>query len=84
MARFGRTIYVTNCKGIGFDDNNNQFKVDIDIPGNVTDLSRANGKVRKRLNNNRILITEIATSSKYYSMTIDEFIDNASQVTDHK
>lgn len=84
MARFGRTIYVTHCTGIGFDENNNQFDIEIDIPGKVTDLSRANGKVRKRLNNNKILIKEICTTSKYYSMTVEEFIENATRVTEHK
>lgn len=84
MARLGRTVYVTHCVGIGFDENNEPFDVDVNIMGKVSSLDLANTKVRKKLNNNKILINEISTTSKYYSMTVEEFIENASMVTDHK
>lgn len=84
MARLGRTIYVTHCTGIGFDENNELFNVEVDISGNITDLARANNKVRKKLNNDKILIKEIVTTSKYYSMTEEEFIEHATMVTEHK
>lgn len=84
MARLGRTVYVTHCVGIGFDENNDPFDVDVDIMGNVTSLDLANSKVRKKLKNNKVLINEISTTSKYYSMTVEEFIEKATMVTDHK
>lgn len=84
MARLGRTVYVTHCVGIGFDENNDPFDVDVDIMGNVTSLDLANSKVRKKLKNNKVLINEISTTSKYYSMTVEEFIENATLITDHK
>lgn len=84
LARLGRTVYVTHCVGIGFDENNEPFDVDIDILGKVSSLDLANTKVRKRLQNNKVLINEISTTSKYYSMTVEEFIENATLITDHK
>lgn len=84
MARLGRTVFVTRCVGIGFDENNEPFDVDIELLGNISTLERANSKVRRKLQNNKVLIKEISTTSKYYSQTLEEFIENASQVTEHK
>lgn len=84
MARLGRTIFVTHCSGVGFDENNEQFQVEVDIQGNITDLNIANTKVRRQLKNNKILIHKIEQSSKYYSMTVEDFMKNADLVTDHK
>lgn len=84
MARLGRTVYVTHCKGIGFDENNEQFIIDVDVPGNVKDLNKANYRVRKLLKNDKVLVKEIETTAKYYSMTVENFIKYADMVTDRK
>lgn len=84
MARLGRTIYTTRCVGVGFDKNNEPFNVDFEMLGKVTSLEQANSRARKKLKNNKILINEFETTSKYYSMTIEEFLKNASLITDHE
>lgn len=82
MARIGRRIYVTHCKGIGFDEDNNMIDIEVDLVGNVSDLQRANWRVRKKLNNQRVTLSSIERTSKYYSMPLETFIDNADSITD--
>lgn len=80
--RIGRRIYATRCIGVGFDENNNKIPVDVTILGSYDNIKRANAAVRKRLGNERILLEKIEVTSKYYSMTRDDFIKHADKVTD--
>lgn len=80
--RIGRRIYTTRCIGIGFDKDNNKVPIDIVILGNYLDIKRAQASLQRQLNNSRILLERIETSSKYYSMTREDFIKHADKVTD--
>lgn len=83
-ARVGRTIYVTHCVGIGFDQNNNPFNVDINLYGKVKSIDQANNRARRKLHNSKILINEYETTSAYYSMNIEDFMEHATLVTNHQ
>ena len=81
MSRIGRRVYVTHCKGVGFDDDNKLINIETDLLGNIDSVERANVRVRKKLGNNRITIQSIEHSSKYYSMPLEVFIDNCDKVS---
>ena len=81
-TRIGRRIYVTHCEGVGFDQDNNVINVNVDLLGNISDIQRANSMVRRKLGNNRITLKSLNTTSKYYSMSVPDFIEHADKVTE--
>lgn len=64
-----------------FDDENNLQNVTVDLYGNINDKERATSKVAKKLGTNRVIVNSMNTHSKYYSMTLENFVDNADSIT---
>ncbi len=80
--RIGRRVYTTTCKVVMFDDKNEMKRGEVHLYGNINDKERATAKVAKALGTNRVIVEEMETSSKYYSMTVDTFVLYADSVTD--
>lgn len=81
-TRIGRRVYTTVCSVVTFDDNNEMKRVDVHLYGNINDKERATSKVAKKLGTNRVIVEEMETSSKYYSMPIEAFVEHADSITD--
>ena len=80
--RVGRRIFVTHCVGVMFDDNNDMHDFAYDIVGNITSPKRATNIIKKRLNLDRVLVKQVSVTSKFYSMPVQKFIENADKTTD--
>lgn len=81
-TRIGRRVYTTVCNVVTFDDNNEMKRVEVHLYGNINDKERATAKVAKKLGTNRVIVEEMETTSKYYSMTIEAFVEHADSITD--
>lgn len=82
-TRVGRNVKVTTCECLVVDENNDTHKQTITLYGDYSDITRAQNRVRKELQNRRVLVTGISQDSFYVSMPIEEFIKNG-QITEHK
>lgn len=78
--RVGRRVYVTVCECVLFDDDNEMKTETIELYGNINDKEHATSKVAKKLGTNRVIVKKMETSSKYYSMPLETFIENADSV----
>lgn len=80
--RIGRRVYETLCNVLMYDKDNNQVELDVPIIGNINNLERATSMVARQLGTTRVLVKSMNTTSKYYSMTVSDFIKHADSVTD--
>ena len=74
MARtsIGRTVIETICE-VQFVDENNDVREDtITVYGDY-DINSAQNAVRKKLNNNRLIVERVTHRSFYGKMTLEKF-----------
>lgn len=80
--RIGRRIYETTCEVLMYDKDNNPVELTVPIIGNINKLELATTKVAKQLGTNRVLVKSMETNSRFYSMTMSDFIKHADRVTE--
>lgn len=80
--RIGRRVYTTTCEVVFYDDNNELRNETVNVIGNYNDKNRLTAKVAKQLGTSQVIIKSYEVSSKYYSMSMDAFVQAADKITD--
>lgn len=81
-TRIGRRVTVTKCDCMIVDESNDVSEEQVVLYGDYNDMTRAQNAVRKKLQNNRVLVKAIHQSYFYASMPIEKFLDEADQITE--
>lgn len=74
MARtsIARTVIKTICEVQYVDDNNDTKEAVVEVYGDY-DINSAQNAVRKKLNNNRLIVERVRHESFYGKMTLEKF-----------
>lgn len=80
-TRIGRNIVSTTCECIIVNKDNNTEKKTVTLAGDYSDEVRATNACKKKLKVKRLLVQNIHTDRRYYSMPIETFVKNADRVT---
>lgn len=83
-TRIGRRINTTVCDCLIVDKDMNTVQREVVLHGDYSNITRATNACKKKLGVKRLLVQGIQTTSKYYSMPIDHFIEEADQVSETK
>ena len=71
--RIGRTIYETTCKGVYLDVEKKAHEFEVSLYGNISEKKAIN-RLRKKFGTESLIISDMKLSSKYVSMSIDDFV----------
>lgn len=71
--RIGRTIYETTCKGVYLDVEKKAHDFSEILYGNISEKKAIN-RLRKKFGTESLIISDMRLSSKYVSMTIEDFV----------
>lgn len=80
-TRIGRNIVSTTCECIIVNKDNNTEKKTVTLAGDYSNEVRATNACKKKLKVKRLLVQNISTNIRYYSMPIETFVKNADRVT---
>lgn len=80
-TRIGRNIVSTTCECIIVNKDNNAEKKTVTLAGDYSNEVRATNACKKKLKVRRLLVQNISTNIRYYSMPIEKFVKNADKVT---
>ena len=75
--RIGRTITRCICTCIVVEPDNSIVKKDVTIYGDYKAEKWLKNAVKRKLNNDNVLIESVKKISCYYSMTIENFVKHA-------
>lgn len=80
-TRIGRNIVSTTCECIIVNKDNNTEKKTVTLAGDYSNEVRATNACKKKLKVKRLLVQNISTNIRYYSMPIETFVKNADRIT---
>lgn len=80
-TRIGRNVVSTTCECIIVNKDNNTEKKTVTLAGDYSNEVRATNACKKKLKVKRLLVQNISTNTRYYSMPIETFVKNADRVT---
>lgn len=73
----GRTMFLTFCTGVRFDERSGGLSLDEWVIAGRCDRANAQKRLRQLFGDNSIVVTETEQVSDYYSVPFDEFITMA-------
>lgn len=73
----GRTMFLTFCTGVRFDERSGELSLDEWVIAGRCDRANAQKRLRQLFGDNSIVVTETEQVSDYYSVPFDEFITMA-------
>lgn len=77
LNRIGRRVTKTVYDVLYYDENNERHSVQLELFGSY-EPETAQKKLRKMTGFNRLIVTDVISSEKFYaSMTLEEFVKNA-------
>ena len=80
-TRIGRNIVSTTCECIIVNNDNNTEKKTVVLAGDYSNETRATNACKRKLKVKRLLVQNISTDIRYYSMPIEKFVKSADKVT---
>lgn len=80
--RIGRRVYTTVCEVVLYNAENELETRTVSVVGNYNDKERLSAKIARLLGTSQVIVKTAETTSKFYSMSMDEFIKHADKITD--
>lgn len=80
--RIGRRVYTTVCEVVLYNADNELETRIINVVGNYNNKDKLATKIARMLGTSQVIIKTAETTSKYYSMRMDDFINHADKITD--
>lgn len=82
VQRIGRRIYTTTAEVVMYNDDNELEIVEVHLVGNYNDKERVSKKLAQKLGTVQVIVKDFTVTSKFYSMTMEDFISHADKITD--
>lgn len=82
VQRIGRRIYTTTAEVVMYNDDNELEIVEVHFVGNYNDKERVSKKLAQKLGTVQVIVKDFTVTSKFYSMTMEDFIAHADKITD--
>lgn len=73
----GRTMFLTFCTGVRFDEGSGELANDEWVIAGRCDRANAQKRLRRLFDDKSIVVTETNVESDYYSVPFDDFITMA-------
>ena len=80
--RIGRRVYTTVCEVVLYNAENELETRTVSVVGNYNDKERLSAKIARMLGTSQVIVKTAETTSKFYSMSMDDFIKHADKITD--
>lgn len=80
--RIGRRVYTTVCEVVLYNAENELETRTVSVVGNYNDKERLSAKIARLLGTSQVIVKTAETNSKFYSMSMDDFIKHADKITD--
>lgn len=80
--RIGRRVYTTVCEVVLYNAENELESRTVSVVGNYNDKERLSAKIARMLGTSQVIVRTMETTSKFYSMSMDDFIKHADKITD--
>lgn len=80
--RIGRRVYTTVCEVVLYNAENELETRTVSVVGNYNDRERLSAKIARLLGTSQVIVKTAETTSKFYSMSMDDFIKHADKITD--
>ena len=80
--RIGRRVYTTVCEVVLYNAENELESRTVSVVGNYNDKERLSAKIARMLGTSQVIVKTAETTSKFYSMSMDDFIKHADKITD--
>lgn len=80
--RIGRRVYTTVCEVVLYNAENELETRTISVVGNYNDKDKLAIKIARMLGTSQVIVKTAETTSKFYSMSMDNFIKHADKITD--
>ena len=80
--RIGRRIYTTHATCTFYNSANKKVEKTLDVCGIHDNMTQLTNKICRKYKLQQVLISQVQVTSKFYSMTMDDFIKHATKITE--
>lgn len=80
-TRINRTVYKNVCDCLVVNSDNTTTHEEVIIYGNYADMTRLQNAIKRKLNNERVLLEHVNCKKYNCSMPVEKFFSSCDQIT---